>query len=231
LGGDGVPPHRNGPAIDGASQHSFHHHGRCRHRSIADVRIRRRDAAGHAEHHSDRRCRNPIPQHLVDARMLDEPRGVVRGTLPDAHQRLRCARPQRSRELHGRPIRDDRAEAAEGARLSERAVREVPPRRPDEQSLRERHAEFRGIRSLRRFSGSSNSPRFKPRKSSSATARFPPVRTSSSAISRTDGLRRIFSKSKAIRIRSCAPTTTAAGRWGWRCSSMSRKSRTRRSST
>ena len=60
--------------------------------------------------------------------MLHEPRGVVRGTLPDAHQRLRCARPQRSRELHGRPIRDDRAEAAERARLPERAVREIPPR-------------------------------------------------------------------------------------------------------
>ena len=68
---------------------------------------------------SDRRRGNPIPQHLVDAGMLAEPRGAVRGALSDAHQRPRRARPRRSRPTRMvAPIRDDRAEAAEGARAT-----------------------------------------------------------------------------------------------------------------
>ena len=39
----------------------------------------------------------------------------------------------------------------------------------------------------------------------------------SSAISRTAGSRRTCSRSRTIPIRTSPPTTTAAGRWGWRC--------------
>ena len=54
-------------------------------------------------------------------------------------------------------------------------------------------------------------------RSRSATARSRPARTSSSAISPTGASPRTCSRSRPSRIRTCGPTTTAAGRWGWRC--------------
>ena len=42
----------------------------------------------------------------------------------------------------------------------------------------------------------------------------PPARSSSNAISRTAGWRRRCSRSRSIRIPTCAPTTTRRGRWG-----------------
>jgi hypothetical protein len=57
---------------------------------------------------------------------------------------------------------------------------------------------------------------------------FPPAPTSSSSISRTGRSPRRCSKSRCIPIRRSRRTTTAPGRWGWRTTSRSRRSRTRR---
>ena len=51
--------------------------------------------------------RRPLQQHLVDAGLLDQPRGVLHRPLPVAHQRLRRAGPGRPGELDGVAVRDE----------------------------------------------------------------------------------------------------------------------------
>src|SRR5438874_447245 len=54
------------------AQHLILHHGRCRHRSDADLRLWRGDASTDSEHRCHRACGCTVQKHLVDARMLTQ---------------------------------------------------------------------------------------------------------------------------------------------------------------
>ena len=71
----------------------------------------------------------------------------------------------------------------------------------------------------------------RPARRQSARKPSRPAAMSSSSISRTVASPKRCSRSRPTLIRTCGPTTTARGRWGWRAMSSSRRSTTRPFST